>query len=92
MLRSPRTKFRESTHADSFKKLVQSETIEEALNATLLELHFQMPFEGTPQASVDAHQQMVGARKFVDLLYQMPFPEEQVRKAPTKGLDYSSGV
>lgn len=92
MLRSPRDKFTSSVHFDGFKKIVQTEAFEEATLAALLELEREQPIECLPQQSVDAHQQMVGARRYLEILCSLQQPQQETTKAPARGLNYAAGV
>lgn len=92
MLRSPRDKFISSTHLDSFKKLIQAECFEEATTTAMLELERDFPLECTPQQSADAHQQMVGARKYLDFLVSLATPQKDYKTMPRTELNYSAGV
>jgi len=92
MLIDPRTRFAQSTHAAAFKKIVATPDFEEATLAALLSLQREMPIECNPQQSLDAHQQMVGARRYLEILCSLHEPVTQPKPAPKKGLDYSSGV
>lgn len=90
MLRTPRERF--SAHVDTWRKLVQTEAFEEATVTALLELNRSLPLQcDFPQMAVDAHQQMVGARKFVEILCSLHEPSENKSTAP-RGLNYQAGV
>lgn len=92
MLRTPRAKFAASPHAAGFKKLVQSDEFEEATLTALLELQREMPTECVPQQSVNAHQQMVGAKRYLEILCSLHVPLATTKSTPAKSLDYSAGV
>lgn len=90
MLRTPRERF--AAHVDTWRKLVQTEAFEEATVTALLELNRSLPLQcDFPQMAVDAHQQMVGARKFVEILCSLHEPSENKSTAP-QGLNYQAGV
>jgi hypothetical protein len=94
MIRSPREKFI-SIHGDSWKKLVSTNPtmMEDAFNNSLLELGRDMPLDcALPQQACDAHQQMAGARKLLDILSSLHQPQTTPKSSQTKGLNYQAGV
>lgn len=93
MLRSPKERFLASTHSGAWGKLASGEVFEEAVHAAFAQLEHDMPLEcPTPQQACDAHQQMIGARKFMDILCSLHVPNTSPKPPTVKGLDYSAGV
>lgn len=93
MLRDPKERFTSSTFSGAWGKIVQSEVFEEAIYATLNELLHQMPLDVmSPQVACDSHQQMVGARRYMELLCTIHRPTETPKPNQPTGLDYSHGV
>ena len=92
MLRTPRAKFAASPHAAVFGKLVAEVAFEEATNAAMLELVVDLPRDGSPQQSADSGQQLIGARKYLDLLWTIYQKEADLPKPKEKNLDYAAGV
>jgi hypothetical protein len=94
MLRTPRDRFL-STYGQAWKKLINDHviTIEEATNTSLMELAHDLPIEcATPQMACDAHQQMIGARKVLDILCSLHQPPPKPPQDTTKSLNYQAGV
>lgn len=89
MFRTPRTKFAESTHAAAWKKLVQSEMFEEATHDALLEFQRLLVFHANASA---AHEQVVGAQRYIEVLYEICTKEEPLKIDQPKGLNYAAGV
>lgn len=92
MLRTPRERFVNSPDFDAFKKVVQAPCFEEATITALLELERDLPLEcPLPQMAADAHQQMVGARKYLEILCSLHQPQTTPKPA-SKGLNYQAGI
>lgn len=92
-MRTPKQRFLESSYSGQWGKIASSETFEEALHAAFTQLQFEMPIEcAQPQQACDAHQQMVGARKLMDILCSLHTPQTTTKTVQSKGLDYSVGV
>jgi hypothetical protein len=93
MLRTPRDKFSSSVSASIFKNMVQTESFEEATLAALDQMLYEMPLDCTmPQQAADAHQQMAGARKYLDLLCNIHQAQPETKPAAERGLNYQAGV
>jgi len=95
MLHTPREKFSMSAHAQAWKRIVeQGETFEEATLAALLEMqsHYPVDYGTQPQIACDAHQQMAGARRFLDILTTIYQPPEKPEQIERKTLDHQAGV
>lgn len=93
MLRTPKERFLASTHSGAWGKIVSGEIYEEALHAALAQLETETPMEcPIPQHAADAHQQMIGARKFMEILCSLHVPNTPHKPPTVKGLDYSAGV
>jgi hypothetical protein len=94
MLRTPRDRFL-FTYGAAWKKILADHTIEveEAILTSLMELQSDLPIEcSTPQMACDAHQQMIGARKVLDILCSLHQPPPKQPQDTTKSLNYSAGV
>jgi hypothetical protein len=93
MLRSPKERFLASTHSGAWGKITQGETFEEAIHSAFSQMEVEMPSDcPTPQQACDAHQQMVGARKFMDILCSIHVKQTTTPPKSSKSLDYSAGV
>lgn len=93
MLRTPKQRFVESTHSGAWGKIVQGEVFEDAMYAAFDELNAQLPLDTpSPQVACDAYQQLVGARKLMDILSTLYVPDKPTTTQQHKGLDYSAGV
>lgn len=92
MLRSPKEKFIASSHKAAFEKIVQSDAFEEAILAALLQMENEMPRDCTPNQAADAHNQMAGARKYLETLCSIHQPEKQLQERPFRELNYKAGV
>ena len=92
MIRTPRERFVNSAHLAAFKKLAQSECFEEATISAMLEMETETPLECTPQQAADAHQQMIGARKYLEFLCSYALPNPEKKPAAKNELDYTAGV
>ena len=94
MLRSPKERFVHSTHAGPWGKICSGEVFEEAMHAALDQLAFDMTAQDTqvPQQACDAHQQMAGARKYMEILCSLHTPETTPKSTKPKSLDYEAGV
>lgn len=93
MLRSPKERFLTSTHSGAWGKVCNSETFEEAIHSALSELATHMPLDTqVPQQACDAHQQMAGARKYMEILCSLHRPDTTPKPNQPKGLDYEAGV
>lgn len=93
MLRPPRDKFVASGDAEAFKKIVQSEAFESATLTAMLELEREMPLDcPIPQQACDAHQQMAGARKYLEILCSLHQPPSPTRKTSQRVLNEQAGV
>lgn len=93
MLRTPKERFLASTYSGQWGKITQGDVFEEALHAALSQLEDDMPLEcAVPQQACDAHQQIIGARKFMQILSSLHMPPTTPPTTKQKGLDYSAGV
>ena len=94
MLRPAREKFL-ATYGEAWKAALKTHSVafEEATIASLLELAEDLPIEcATPQTACDSHQQMIGARKVINILCSLHQPPPQPKPDRNKGLDYNAGV
>lgn len=63
------------------------------MHAALGQLANELPIDcAVPQQACDAHQQMIGARKYMDILSSLHVPETSPKTIQTKSLDYGHGV
>jgi hypothetical protein len=93
MLRSPKERFLSSTLSGAWGKVVQMEAYEEAIHAALGQLCADSPKEcPVPQAACDAHQQLIGARKVLDILSTLHVPEKPTTTTQPGTLNYEAGV
>lgn len=93
MLRSPKERFLASTYSGQWGKIASSETFDEAIHTALIELQTHMPMDcQVPQQACDSHQQMVGARKFMEILCTLHVKDSSPKPQTTSTLNYSAGV
>jgi len=93
MLRSPKERFITSVHAAVWKITIGSESTEEAFHSALCQMCDDSPTEcHVPQVACDAHQQLIGARKILDILSTLHIPTTPNQVSKPKGLDYSVGI
>jgi hypothetical protein len=93
MLRSPKERFIATTHAGAWGKLTNGEMFDDAVHAALAQLATELPMEcPVPQHAADAHQQMIGARKYMEILSTLHSPETTPTPKQPRGLDYTAGV
>lgn len=93
MLRTPKELFIASAYAGAWKKVAQDDSFEHALTSALSQLETEMPLEcAVPQQACDAHQQMIGARKFMEILCLLHVPNTPPTSNKPKGLDYQAGI
>lgn len=93
MLRTPKERFIACSLSGAWGKITQSEAFEEAIHAALGELNDRLPIEtATPQFACDAYQQLVGARKYMEILCSLHTPQTAPKQTPRKVIDYSAGV
>jgi hypothetical protein len=94
MIRPAREKFL-ATYGEAWKSVLKSNAIvfEEATVASLLELAEDLPIEcAVPQMACDAHQQMIGARKVLNILCSLHQPPTPPKPDLNKGLNYQAGI
>lgn len=73
--------------------MVESMPCEEAMHSALEQLASELPQDcAAPQQACDAYQQMIGARKYMEILSSLHIPETSPKTIQTKSLDYGSGV
>lgn len=92
MLRPPKEKFCTSPHKAVFAKIVNDPAFEEATLAALLQMETEMPQDCSPNQSATAHDQMVGARKYLETLCSIHLPQEKPKKDIHPQLDEYSGI
>ena len=93
MLRTPKERFLETTKAAAWGKLTSGELYEEAVHSALSQLATELPIEcPVPQVACDAYQQMIGARKYMEILSSLHVKPEDTKTTQPKSLDYAAGV
>lgn len=93
MLRSPKERFLASTNSGQWGKLTSGELYEEAVHAALSQLATELPMEcPVPQVACDAHQQMIGARKYMEILSTLHVKSDTTKTTQPKSLNYEAGV
>jgi hypothetical protein len=93
MLRTPKERFVSSTHKAAWEKIIQTEPFEEAAHAALEQLATELPMEcAIPQIACDSHQQMIGARKYMEILCSLHTPQTTPKIIQRQELDFSAGV
>ncbi len=74
--------FLQSAERENWERLATSKTFQTACDAALLELVLEQPTTGTVDKGWDAHSQVVGARRFFEILSTIHLKEEP--KPPLK--------
>jgi hypothetical protein len=74
MILSPKQRFQQTPDAKTHADLAVSNSFQNAVTAALAQLVMDMPGGGNPAQSWDAHNQVVGARKFIDALLNLAEP------------------
>lgn len=92
MIRSPKERFIASASAPVFRKMATSFEFEEAVVAAMIEMERDMPMDCSPNQAADAHNQMVGARKYLDKLVTIYQPEVTSEETTHPTLNYEHGV
>jgi len=93
MLRTPKERFVASTHKNAWEKVIQSEVFEEAVHASLEQLASELPPEcAVPQIACDSYQQMIGARKYMEILCSIHVPQTTPKTVQRQELDFQAGV
>lgn len=92
MLRSPKSKFIGSAHKDEFAQIITKAAFEEALLTAMLEMQCEQPAHCSPNDAADAHNQLAGARRFVEIFTTIHQPETQSKQPTPKELKWGAGV
>lgn len=72
----PAENFRKGSYRESLERWVTTKDAEAARDAALLEFISEQPPGDSPASAWDRHSQLVGARRIMDILFQLPFKEE----------------
>jgi len=92
MLRTPRAYFASTPHRAKFEAIATAPEFEAATLAALLEFQADLPMDTTPNQAADAHNMMVGARRFLSILCTIHQPVTNQKPAKLPELDWSAGV
>ena len=73
--------------------MAHTEAAQQAFHAAISQLCSEYPLEcSVPQLACDAHQQLIGARKVLDILSSIHVPEKPTKSTQPAGLQYEHGV
>ena len=93
MIRTPKERFVASTFSGQWGKITSSEVYEEAIHTALGQLQSEMPEHcDVPQQACDAHQQMIGARRYMRILSELYVKDTSPKTNPRSEIDYRAGV
>lgn len=92
MLRPARVHFASTPHRIAFEAIATSPAFEEATLAALLEFQADLPMEATPNQAADAHNMMVGARRFLTILCTIHQPQTTSKPEKLPELNWQAGV
>ena len=92
MIRTPKDRFMAGAHKEPWKKMVQSETFEEASMAALMALVAEQTPNPTPNQAADAQNRLLGAQRYLEILCTISQPETKPSRAEEAGLDETAGV
>lgn len=73
---TPKEAFIATPHRQDWERITQTKAAEAARDAALLQFVYDQPDANAPAASWDAHSQLVGARKMLNLLFNLHLKEE----------------
>lgn len=86
--RNPKITFLKSAWCKEMDQITSTDAFHIACDYALLILEDDMPLRASPNESADCHQQMVGARRVLDILKTLPEPKQAVREPHTPSLNY----
>lgn len=90
-MRTPKELFHASSHFQGFQKLLESPAFEPACQAALAVLVHQFPAHtGTMNESWDAHCQIVGARRVLEILSTLHEPDVPLKQTEWPSLNYNA--
>lgn len=87
-IRHPKDTFLASTSKVPFEAVASSDAFHIACDYALLVLSEETPLRPTPNEAADAHQQMVGARRVLNILKTLSEPREKPREPIGPKLNY----
>lgn len=88
-MRAAKELFQSSPEFKNFQAIVASTAFEPACNAALLCLIEELPEKtADPSKAWDCYLQIVGARRFIDMLSQLHVPPEKEKRVKSAELDY----
>lgn len=90
-MRTPKELFQTSPHFQPFQKLLESPSFEPACQTALMVLVDQFPAHtGTMNESWDAHCQIVGARRVLQILSTLHQPDVPFKQPEWPSLNYAA--
>lgn len=85
---SPKSLFKTDTQFKTHADLVTDPAFKRTLMVALAEMELKLPTTGNPSVSWDCHNQMIGARTFIETLLNLCESPELIGTPPKKNLQY----
>lgn len=89
-IRPPKEAFIASTYRREWEEIAGKDAFHFACDYALLVLEDGFPLRATPNDAADSHQQMIGARKVLDILKTMSEPTTKPRPINPPTLNYEA--
>ena len=89
MTRTPKEAFLKSEHRQKHEEMVLTASFQTACEYALLELAQSQPEATDPSKGWDAHSQMVGARKVLEILKALHEPVKEQKPLQSQSLKYN---
>lgn len=89
-IRSPKDSFISSPHKKDWDQITGTDAFHFACDYALLVMEDGFPMRAAPNDAADAHQQMIGARKVLDILKTLPEPVSKSKPFNPPTLNYET--
>lgn len=89
-MKTPRDRFQETKHAKSHADLAVSDGFQSACEYAILQFVAEQPNANEPTKHWDAHAQLIGARRILDILKTLADPVEPAKKPFPEGINYGN--
>jgi hypothetical protein len=89
-LKSPHQRFIETPHAKPFSDVAVSDGFQSACEYAMLQFVAQLPMSGDPARHWDCHGQLIGAKRFLEILTTIADPVEEKKKTPAPSLNWEN--
>lgn len=88
--RTPKDSFLSSPHRREWDEIMGKDSFHFACDYALLVLEDSLPLRATPNEAADCHQQMIGARKVLDILKTLSEPVTKPKPFNPPSLNYDT--